>query len=68
MPKAQSQKRGGGLRKIGRAARKPKNAKYLAHHQREKNKIKRILQSNGIQAAEDYATVHNLHGFLRKLH
>lgn len=66
MPK-QQHKKGGGARKIGRAARKPKNAKYKNNRQREKNKMKRILQSSGGEAALSYAKKNELLGYYKKL-
>lgn len=54
-------------RKIGRAARKPKNAKYRNNGIREKNKVKRILQSSGSDEAFRYASRENLQGYLLRL-
>jgi ribosomal protein L19E len=34
-------------RKIGRAARKPKNARYINSNRRFRNKLKRVKQSCG---------------------
>ncbi len=67
MPKAQTHKKSGGMRKIGRAARKPKTARYKNNMQHEKNKLKRILQSNGTNAATLYAKENNIENYLRKL-
>ena len=58
---------GGGNRKHGRAARRPKTAKYKGENVREKNKIKRILQSNGEKEATAYATKFGLGRYLKKL-
>ena len=56
---AKSTKVGGkGSRKHGR--NKEKCKRYLAHKRREKNKLKRILQSNGLKAAELYAKENGL--------
>lgn len=53
MPK--SKKLGsGGVKKIGRAARKPTKIKYKAENRRFYNKMKRILQSCGEVAASLY--------------
>jgi hypothetical protein len=54
------QKQGKKNRKIGRAARKPKTARYNSLHRREYNKLKRILKSNGAEKALEYAKLHNL--------
>ena len=53
-------------RKIGRASRKPKTAKYLNTNRRQKNKLRRILKSNGKGAAIAYADEHALQGYLEK--
>lgn len=42
-------------RKHGRAARKPKTRRYKEYQQRERNKLKRILQSNGYAYAKEWA-------------
>jgi hypothetical protein len=65
MAKQQSQKKSGGSKKIGRNADKCK--KYFAFHTREKNKIKRVLQSNGRAYAETWAKAHNVSSLLAKL-
>jgi len=44
---------GKGCRKAGRA--KLKCARYTSNHIREKNKLRRIMQSNGAAAAVSYA-------------
>ena len=49
---AHKQKGGGGTRKYGRNIEKCKA--YRGRNIRERNKIKRILQSNGYQAAVEY--------------
>ena len=54
------QKQGKKNRKIGRAARKPKTARYKNLHVREHNKLKRVLKSNGAEKALEYARLHNL--------
>jgi hypothetical protein len=56
---------GGKCNKAGRNSAKCK--KYRANKNREKNKIKRIMHSNGVQAAEQYAEVFGLQGYLRNL-
>ena len=48
-----------------RSARK--RERYRSSRTREKNKIKRVLQSEGIAAAEKYADVKELWGYLNKL-
>ena len=63
----QTMRGGGGNRKHGRGARKPKTAKYKLGNVREKNKIKRILQSNGDDAATKYASKYGLTRYLMKL-
>ena len=42
-------------RKYGRAARKPKTLRYKMSQQRERNKLKRILQSCGYVYAKEWA-------------
>lgn len=42
-------------------------ANYKNNHTREKHKIKRVLQSNGIKAAKSYATKHGMSVFLSTL-
>jgi hypothetical protein len=54
-------------KKIGRAAKKPSHKSYTSMHQREMNKIKRVLQSNGIDAAKAYGEKHNLTVYLGRL-
>jgi hypothetical protein len=61
----ESQKKSGGNKKHGRNEDKCK--KYRASKTREKNKLKRVLQSNGRKAAEEYADKVELYGYLRKL-
>ena len=62
---AEKQKKSGGGRKLER--NKDKCKSYRSLKTREKNKLKRILQSNGVKAAEEYADKVELYGFLRKL-
>lgn len=63
---AKTQKRGsGGLRKIGRNAEKCKQ--YRAMHTREMNKVRRVLRSSGLKAAEEYAKANNVVGYLSRL-
>jgi hypothetical protein len=52
-------------RKIGRGMAKGQH--YRLMHTREKNKIKRILQSSGVDAATKYAQENNLSAYLRGL-
>ncbi|MCK5602259.1 hypothetical protein KAR91_10330 [Candidatus Pacearchaeota archaeon] len=47
-------------RKLGRSFRKPKKARYESSRRRECNKLKRILQSNGLKEALKYAEEHHL--------
>lgn len=51
----------------GGSARKKKCQAYRAAHIRERNKIKRVLQSSGRAAAAMYATKHGLSGYLAEL-
>ena len=44
-----------------------KRERYRQQKVREKNKIKRILQSSGFVAAQEYADKKELIGFYRKL-
>ena len=58
MPKKKqvtTQKGGKKNRKIGRAARHNSHKIYVTTHRREKNKLKRIVRSNGRTYAESYA-------------
>lgn len=59
-------------RKKGKKNRKwdrnlTKCKRYRDMKTREKNKLKRVLQSNGVKAAEEYADKYELYGYLRKL-
>ncbi len=67
MAKQQTHKKSGGMRKIGRAARKPKTAKYKNSHQRERNKLKRVLQSNGQKEAWRFAQKNGVIDLYNKL-
>lgn len=51
-------KKSGGNRKHGRNTDKCKG--YRSRKVRERNKIKRILRSNGIDAAQAYAKKHSI--------
>ena len=59
------QKKSGGAKKYGRNEAKCKA--YRASKNREKNKIKRVLQSEGVKAAEAFADKYEIWGVLRKL-
>ena len=59
------QAKSGGARKIGR--NKEKCARYRAMHTREMNKVRRVLRSNGWDAAQAYAAKNNVVGYLSKL-
>jgi len=61
------QKGGKKNRKHGRAARKPKTARYRISNRRAKNKTKRVLRSSGKKAAKQYAREQNTTGYLLKL-
>jgi len=65
--KTTTQKGGKKNRKIGRAARKSAHKQYTSTHQREKNKLKRIVQSCGRTFAERYASGSNLASYLAEL-
>lgn len=54
-------------RKHGRAARKPKTARYNLSHRRERNKIKRIIRSNGMAFARQWARDRGILHFLPKV-
>lgn len=58
-------KKSGGLRKHGR--NKIKCERYRREQRREKNKIRRILRSNGLQAARAYAARYGLQAYLDRL-
>lgn len=58
MPKGMQRKKSGGMRKHGRNEEKCK--KYKLAKIREKNKLKRVLKSNGYKAAVKYAKLHGL--------
>jgi hypothetical protein len=42
-------------KKVGRSKRHPSHVNYTMSHKRERNKIKRVLKSNGLKAAEEYS-------------
>jgi hypothetical protein len=56
---------GAGTRKFGRD--NVKCAAYRAHQQREKNKLPRILRSNGIEYAMEWAKKNGVIALLNKL-
>ena len=56
---------GAGTKKHGRD--KVKCAAYRTHQQREKNKIKRVLQSNGYEYAKTWAAKNAASVFLNRL-
>jgi len=58
-------KRSGGLRKHGRDIEKCR--RYREKKTRERNKLKRVLQSSGEKAATEYAKKHTLDRLLRSL-
>jgi len=60
-----TQAKSGGAKKIGRS--KEKCAHYRAMHAREMNKVRRVLRSNGWDAAQAYAAKNNVVGYLSKL-
>ncbi|HLA88124.1 MAG TPA: hypothetical protein VJL10_08885 [Anaerolineales bacterium] len=60
-----TQAKSGGAKKIGR--NKEKCARYRAMHTREMNKVRRILRSNGWDAAQAYAAKNGVVGYLSKL-
>ena len=60
-----TQAKSGGAKKIGR--NKEKCARYKAMHTREMNKVRRVLRSNGWDAAQAYAAKNNVVGYLSKL-
>jgi hypothetical protein len=41
--------------------------RYRANKTREKNKLKRVLQSEGLEAAKAYAEAKEIWGYLKKL-
>lgn len=47
-------------RKIGRQAHHPAHVHYAQSHRRERNKLARVRQSNGLAAAEAYARANGL--------
>jgi hypothetical protein len=64
MPAQKSQGKKG-CAKLGRNSKKCQQ--YQAMHTREKNKIKRVLQSNGETYAQEWAKTHNVIGVLQVL-
>lgn len=63
-----STKKGGKKgRKIGRDTRKPKHVKYNNMRQRERNKIKRMLKSNGIDFTKTWALKNDAMGIYHQL-
>lgn len=67
MAKGIAKKGGKKNRKFGRAARKPKTARYKVGQHREKNKVKRVLQSSGVKAAKQYAAENGVVAYLNTL-
>lgn len=67
MGKKTDQPRGKKHRKHGRAARKPKTARYRISNRRAKNKTKRVLRSSGVEAATIYAREHGTTSYLLSL-
>lgn len=61
----QRRAKSGGTKKYGRDAEKCKL--YRALKIREKNKLKRVLKSNGLLAAQAYAREHVLTAYLKTL-
>ena len=57
MPKQQSVGHGGAKKYGGKEV---KGRRYREHKTREKNKLKKILKSNGHKAAVAYARIHGL--------
>lgn len=47
-------------RKIGRAAKHPCHVAYTRNNRRFKNKLKRVRQSNGQAAADEYSRKYRL--------
>jgi len=56
-----------GSRKIGRASRKPKSLRYKSRDRRTENKLKRVLQSNGVVFAKAWVMEYGGLGYLNKL-
>jgi hypothetical protein len=67
MGKKSDQPRGKKHRKWGRHFRRPKKARYENRRQRERNKLKRILRSNGESFARQWAEERGVLDLLRKL-
>ncbi len=57
-------KEGGSKKKSGV---RPTTAKYHTDKTREKHKLKRVLQSSGVEAARAFAELHNLMSHLHRL-
>ncbi len=55
----------GGTRKYGR--NKERCAAYRTHQTGEKNKLRRVRRSSGPKAAQQYASLHGLTGYLASL-
>jgi hypothetical protein len=62
---ADKQRKSGGDRKHGRNDAKCNS--YRVEKTREKNKLKRVLKSSGIEAATKYADTKEIWGVLRRL-
>lgn len=45
-------------KKAGKQKGREINKRYIANKTMERNKVKRVLQSEGVRAAEKYATKH----------
>ena len=53
--------------KAGRDKKHPAHARYQNNHSREKNKVRRVLKSNGVKEAEKYGSEHGVITYLRAL-
>ena len=53
--------------KAGRQKRSPAHANYKNNRSREKNKVRRVLKSGGLKAAEEWANKNGVITYLRGL-
>ena len=53
--------------KAGRQGKSPAHARYKSNNTREKNKVRRVLKSNGVKWAEKYAQEHGVITYLKAL-
>lgn len=63
----QKKKGSGGTKKYGREARRPSHQRYNSTRRRERNKMKRVLQSCGEKFAWEWAQKNNCISYYKEL-